>query len=140
MTVGAPFVGALADRIGPARIMMAAALSTALLCYPLFYLLVSYPTVGVLMIVQVILGILATAYFAPMPALMSAIFPVQVRTTGLSLGYNIAVTIFGGFAAFILTWLIATTDSKLSPSYYLLAIALMAMVSLNVARRTFQQR
>lgn len=140
MTVGAPFVGALADRIGPARIMTAAALSTALLCYPLFYLLVSYPTVGVLMFVQVILGILATAYFAPMPALMSAIFPVQVRTTGLSLGYNIAVTIFGGFAPFILTWLIATTDSKLSPSYYLLAIALMAMVSLNVARRTFQQR
>ncbi|HEY9273495.1 MFS transporter [Achromobacter sp.] len=140
MTVGAPFVGALADRIGPARIMTAAALLTAVLCYPLFYLLVSYPTVGVLMIVQVILGLLATLYFAPMPALMSAIFPVQVRTTGLSLGYNIAVTIFGGFAPFILTWLIATTDSKLSPSYYLLAMALMAMVSLNVARRTFQQR
>ncbi|MNR29135.1 Proline/betaine transporter [compost metagenome] len=140
MTVGSPFIGSLADRIGPARIMSVAAILTAVLCYPLFYLLVTHPTVAVLMFVQVVLGLLATFYFAPMPALMSAIFPVQVRTTGLSLGYNIAVTIFGGFAPFILTWLIATTDSKLSPSYYLFAIAVMAVVSLTTARRVFQQR
>lgn len=140
MSVGSPFIGSLADRIGPARIMTVAAILTAVLCYPLFYLLVTHPTVVVLMFVQVVLGLLATFYFAPMPALMSAIFPVQVRTTGLSLGYNIAVTIFGGFAPFILTWLIATTDSKLSPSYYLFAIAIMAIVSLTTARRVFQQR
>jgi MHS family proline/betaine transporter-like MFS transporter len=134
MTIGSPFIGMLADRIGPVRIMMGAALSTAVLGYPMFYLLVSHPTVPVLMFVQVVLGTLATVYFAPMPALMSAIFPVQVRTTGLSLGYNIAVTIFGGFAPFILTGLIASTGSKLSPSYYLCAIAILAVVSLSAAR------
>ncbi|PUA20865.1 MFS transporter [Glaciimonas sp. PCH181] len=140
MTVASPYVGSLADRKGPARVMTVAAVLTALLCYPLFALLVAHPTIAVLMFVQVILGALATLYFAPMPALMSAIFPVQVRTTGLSLGYNIAVTIFGGFAPFILTWLIATTGSKLSPSYYLLAIAIMALCSLIVAQRKFGQR
>lgn len=140
MTVGSPFVGAWADRIGPARIMTVTASLTAVLCYPLFFVLVSHPTVAVLMGVQVVLGLLATAYFAPMPALMSAIFPVQVRTTGLSLGYNIAVTIFGGFAPFILTWLIDSTGSRLSPSYYLFAIALMALVSLSMARGRFSQR
>lgn len=140
MTVASPYVGSLADRKGPARVMTVAAVLTALLCYPLFAVLVAHPTIAVLMFVQVILGALATLYFAPMPALMSAIFPVQIRTTGLSLGYNIAVTIFGGFAPFILTWLIATTGSKLSPSYYLLAIAVMSLCSLIVARRKFGQR
>ncbi|CAE6820898.1 MFS transporter [Paraburkholderia domus] len=140
MALASPYFGALADRKGPARVMTVAAALTAVLCYPLFSLVVNHPTVGTLMIVQVALGTLATAYFAPMPALMSAIFPVQVRTTGLSLGYNIAVTVFGGFAPFILTWLIASTGSKLSPSYYLLAIAGMALVSLTMARRKFGQR
>lgn len=140
MTVGSPFIGSLADRIGPARIMTVTAALTAVLCYPLFYVLVAHPTVAVLIGVQIVLGLLATAYFAPMPALMSAIFPVQVRTTGLSLGYNIAVTIFGGFAPFILTWLIDSTGSRLSPSYYLFAVALMALVSLSMARGRFSQR
>lgn len=65
---------------------------------------------------------------------------MQVRTTGLSLGYNIAVTIFGGFAPFILTWLIDSTGSRLSPSYYLMAVAVMALVSLSMARGRFSQR
>lgn len=140
MTFASPFVGTLADRVGPARIMTIAAILTAILCYPLFSLLVSSPTVGTLIFVQIILGSLATAYFAPMPSLMASIFPVQVRTTGLSLGYNIAVTIFGGFAPFILTWLVLTTGSKQAPSFYLLAIALMAIVSLTVARTRFRQK
>ena len=140
MTIASPYFGALADRKGPARVMTAAAVVTAVLCYPLFSFVVGHPSIAALMIVQVVLGTLATAYFAPMPALMSAIFPVQVRTTGLSLGYNIAVTIFGGFAPFILTWLIAATGSSLSPSYYLFAIAVMALVSLITATRKFGQR
>ena len=75
-----------------------------------------------------------------MPAIMSAMFPVQIRTTGLSLGYNIGVTVFGGFAPFILTFLISATGSLLVPGYYLVAIAVLSFVSITVSRRVFQQR
>jgi MHS family proline/betaine transporter-like MFS transporter len=34
-----------------------------------------------------------------------------VLSTGLSVAYNLAVTIFGGFASFFITWLIAATGS-----------------------------
>ena len=108
MAVGAPFVGNLADKVGPAKVMTWAAVGTLVVALPLFILLI--------------------------------IFPTQIRTTGMSLGYNISVTVFGGSAPFILTWLIATTGSLLAPSYYLFAIAAMSLASLIIARRVFSQR
>jgi MHS family proline/betaine transporter-like MFS transporter len=62
-------------------------------------------------------------------------FPVQTRTTGMSLAYNIAVTVFGGFGPFIIAWLISFTGSKAAPSYYLIFAALLSLASLVAARR-----
>lgn len=92
------------------------------------------------MVSELVLGVLATGYFAPLRALISAIFPVQVRTTGMSLGYNIGVTVFGGFAPFILTALIAATGSLLVPGFYLVSIAALSLVSVIVSRKVFAQR
>jgi MHS family proline/betaine transporter-like MFS transporter len=38
-----------------------------------------------------------------------------------------AYTIFGGTAPLVATWLISTTGSNLSPAFYLIAIALLAL-------------
>lgn len=140
MSVGSPFVGKLADAVGPARVMTWAATGTLVLGVPLFMLLNLSPTLMTMIGIELVLGVLATAYFAPLPALMSAMFPVQIRSTGLSLGYNIGVTVFGGFAPFILTFLISTTGSLLVPGYYLVAIAALSLGSLVVSRRVFKQR
>ncbi len=40
------------------------------------------------------------------------------------------MTIFGGFAPFIATWLIAQTGDPLSPSFYLVATAAMSAAAL----------
>ncbi|MBP2385539.1 hypothetical protein [Paeniglutamicibacter kerguelensis] len=125
--------------IGAARIMTFAAVGTLVTALPLFILLVNVSTIGTMIGIELVFGFLATAYFAPLPALRAAIFPPQIRTTGMSLGYNIAVTVFGGFAPFILTWLIAGTGSLLAPSFYLLAIAAVSLSSLVVVRRVYKQ-
>lgn len=140
MSIGAPFVGILADRFGPARLMTIAAVATALLGIPLFVVLVNSPTLPTIIGIELVLGILATLYFAPLPAVMSSMFSVQIRTTGLSLGYNVGVTVFGGFAPFILLFLIDTTGSLLVPGCYLAAIAALSFLSLLVARRRYSQR
>lgn len=140
MSVGSPFVGRLADRFGPAHVMTWAAIGTLVLAVPAFVLLVNVPTLPVILLIELVLGALATLYFAPLPAIMASIFPVQIRTTGLSLGYNIGVTVFGGFAPFILVALIASTGSLLVPGLYLAAIAAVSLVSVTVARRVFAQR
>jgi hypothetical protein len=38
----------------------------------------------------------------------------------LSLAYNLAVMIFGGFAPFFVTWLIEATGDPLAPAYYVM--------------------
>ena len=140
MSVGSPFIGMLADRVGPARVMTWAAAGTLVVGVPLFILLNQSPTLPTMIGIELVLGVLGAAYFAPLPAIMSAMFPVQIRTTGLSLGYNIGVTVFGGFAPFILTFLISATGSLLVPGYYLVAIAALSLGNILVARRVFQQR
>jgi MHS family proline/betaine transporter-like MFS transporter len=47
----------------------------------------------------------------------------------------LAVTIFGGFAPFIGTWLIEATGNPLAPSFYLMFGAAISIVALTAVRR-----
>ncbi len=132
--VFAPVFGHLSDRHGRVRIMLIAAVLLLLTVYPMFLCLVSRPTLGMLLGVEMLFGLLMTAYFAPVPAILSELFPTRTRTTGLSVSYNTSVTLFGGFAPFILTWLISVTHDKLSPSYYLLFAAAISIAALLATR------
>ena len=132
--IGVPFVGKLADRVGPLAIMLPTALVALVLSLPLFLILVSNPSVLVLTLVQVVLGIQMALYFGPLPALLSFMYPTRVRGTGLSISYNLGVTLFGGFAPIVLTWLIRESGSLLSPSYYFMAVAVVSILGLLVIR------
>lgn len=127
-----PVMGALSDRIGRIRIMLTTSILMGALIYPMFALLQSHPTIGWLLLLQGTAGIFKAAYSGPMPALMSEIFPTQVRSTGLSIGYSIGVTIFGGFAPTIVETFIHLTGDKLAPSYYVLIAAVLSGLSLIV--------
>lgn len=138
--VGSPFVGRLADRVGCGKVMLVAAVVGVLAVYPLFLWLVAVPTVATLTAVQVVLGLIMALYFGPMPALLSEMFPTAIRTTGMSIAYNVGVTVFGGFAPLVLAWLISATGSLTSPSIYYAAVAALSLVSVVVARRRYGVR
>jgi MHS family proline/betaine transporter-like MFS transporter len=138
--VGAPFIGKLADRVGCVKVMSVAAVTAMVVGWPLFKILVVFQTVLALTFVEVILGILMAVYFGPLPALLGQMFPTNIRSTGMSVGYNIGVTVFGGFAPLILTWLIARTGSLLAPSYYYVLVAMVSLVGLTMARTRHGQR
>src|ERR1700722_2612660 len=131
----APLVGRLSDRHGRTRIMLVSAVLLLVLIYPAFVYLVAHPSFGTLIVVQIVLGFLMTGYFGALPGLLSEIFPVQTRNTRMSLAYNIAVTIFGGFGPFIITWLIGATGSKVAPSFYMMFAAVVSLAALIAARR-----
>ena len=88
-----------------------------------------------MMLMMVWLGALKACYSGVLPALMSEIFPTETRASGLSISYNIAVTIFGGFAPLIITWLITATGDKLAPSYYLIGCAFASLIALLAIRK-----
>ena len=136
----APLVGSWTDRHGRTGIMLGAAVSFLILAYPVFHILELYPTFGTMIAVQIIFGVLLAAYAGAMPALLTELFPIQIRTTAMSLGYNISVTIFGGFAPFILTWLISASGNKLAPSFYLIFAALVSLMALLRAKVSLRIR
>ena len=135
-----PFMGALSDRIGRIPIMLTTSTLVALTIYPMFSWLQTHPTFGWLLVTQGLSGIFKAGYSGPMPALLAELFPTRTRSTGLSLGYSLGVTLFGGFAPFIVTWLIGATHDKLAPAYYVLLAALLSSLSLLVVGWTRRQR
>lgn len=128
-TLAAPVVGALSDRVGRLRTMFGALLLVGTTTWPLFVLLNRFPTVATLLAVQTAVGLLITASVTPVPALLADIFPTGIRGTGLALSYNFSVTLFGGFAPLIVTWLILATRNNLAPSFYVMATATLSIAA-----------
>jgi len=130
LMIFSPVFGMLSDQFGRGRCMLFALALVTLSTWPLFAVLVAYPSVQTLLIIQAIVGILLAAVLAPMPALLAELFPIGTRGSGLAISYNVSVTIFGGFAPLIVTWLIGATGNKMSPSFYVLATALVSLLAL----------
>src|SRR5215470_528410 len=64
---------------------------------------------GRLFVAQIVFAILIATFTGPAPAALAELYPTNVRSTGIWIAYNFDVTIFGGFAPFIATWLIVFT-------------------------------
>ena len=126
-TVVVPFVGIWVDKVGQIRVMTAAAILFIATSYPAFILLDAHASLYVLMAMVCWIGFLKSLFSGALPSLMAKIFPVTTRVSGMSLAYNIAVPIFGGFAPFFAQSLVDLTGSKLSPSYYMIATALLSL-------------
>jgi MFS transporter, MHS family, proline/betaine transporter len=110
-----------------------------LLCFapiPLYAWLRQAPSLQRLCITQLALAVPMSAYLAALSAFLADLFPVSNRSTGISLGYNLSVMIFGGFAPFIITWLIAATASPAIPAYYLAAAAATSLIAIAYAWRS----
>ena len=114
-----PLIGHLADRVGPARVMTWAAVAAIVLAWPLFKLMVDHPSTLTLVLVVSVLGVIMAFAFGPLPALMSSLFPAEIRATGMSLSYNLGVTLLGGIAPLVLTWLISTNRLARRPELLL---------------------
>jgi MFS transporter, MHS family, proline/betaine transporter len=130
-----PLVGALSDKLGRLPIATVATIAILITAYPLFARLAAAPTIESLLCVEAILGVFVAAYAGAIPALMSELFPTRVRTTAVSTSYSVTVAIFGGFAPFIIAWLIDVTGSNLAPSYYLMFAAAVSLLALGAAYR-----
>ncbi|MBN8959324.1 MAG: MFS transporter [Rhizobiales bacterium] len=130
-----PFMGALSDRIGRKPLLMASCVGYALLGYPLF-VMASSGDVTKAFIAQLLMVVMLAPYAGACPAAYSELFPTRVRYTALSIGYNTAVAIFGGFAPFIATFLIRETGNPLSPSFYVIAAAVITFIVLTRIKET----
>ncbi|MFN4176702.1 MFS transporter [Phenylobacterium sp.] len=129
-----PLAGLMADRWGRGPMVVSAA-GFALLSIPLFLMLVSLQSFAGLVAVAVVAGGLLGLYNGAAPHALCALFPTSVRYTALSVGYNGAVMIFGGFAPFISTLLVRESGLAIAPSFYVTACAVATLGVLLAMRR-----
>lgn len=121
-------LAALSDRIGRKPLLVGGAIAFAVLAYPLFLLLNSGSTAAA-MIAHA--GLAAIESVVISVAVVTAVeqFTTRVRYSGMSVGYNVCVALFGGTTPYVMTWLIDTTANPLAPAC---AVTLAAVVSLGV--------
>lgn len=136
MVIACPLVGTLSDRIGVRKPMLAGALITAVVAYPLFWLLARHPDRFTLIAVQMTISLLLACYAACASNVLAGIFPVQFRATGVGFSYATGVTIFGGLTPLLATSLIDVTGDKLVVGYYLAAAALISCIPGALSART----
>jgi MFS transporter, MHS family, proline/betaine transporter len=133
-----PFTAVLSDRIGRKPLLIASSALIALLTYPLF-LLASTQVLVFIVLAQVLFGVIISLFSGPGPAALVEMFPTNVRYSALGVSYNIAVAAFGGTAPFIATYLISRTGSNFSPSYYLIAAAVVTLVVVSTMKETYRE-
>jgi len=129
-----PMVGHWSDKVGRTRIMLGAGSLFFVTIYPAFMFMNAHPSLLTLLAAVIWVAVLKAIYFAPIPALMSDLFPVRTRTTGMAVGYNLGTTIFGGFTPLAVASLIAVTGNNLAPGFYLMLAAIISLFTLLWAR------
>lgn len=123
--------GALSDRVGRRPMLIGITLCYIVLTYPLFTAMNFSPTAAVLS--QIVLGLIEAAYLSVVFATYCELFPANVRTSGINLGFNIAAVVAGGSSPYIATWLIAHTGSATSPAWILVVASTISfLVSLGL--------
>jgi MHS family proline/betaine transporter-like MFS transporter len=140
MMVLVPVVGHLSDKYGRTRIMLITGVIFFLTVYPAFMFMNAHPSLPTLLAAVIWVALLKATYFAPIPALMSELFPTATRTTGMAFGYNIGTTVFGGFTPLAVASLIALTHNNLAPGLYLMIAAVVSLFTLVWARKRLDVR
>jgi MFS transporter, MHS family, proline/betaine transporter len=136
LVAAVPAAGALSDRIGRKPLLLASCAAFVLLPYPLFAMLLSNPSLPTVIGVQVLFALAIALFSGPGPAAIAELFPTHMRSTWMSIGYSLAVALFGGFAPYVATWLIARTGSPLAPTLYVMGAAVVSAITIATHKET----
>ncbi len=132
-----PIAGAISDRVGRTTHMITIGVLILLTVFPAFLVMTQNPTPLVIISAVLLLATLKALYYGPLAALMAELLPAETRATGLGLGYNIGVTLFGGMGPAIMTSLATIAFiGDLAPGYYLTLVCVVSLVSLVTIRKT----
>jgi MFS transporter, MHS family, proline/betaine transporter len=135
MVIVVPIAGAVSDRYPRKPLLLVSLIGYFLSLYPLYAWLVASPSIGKLLVCQVVIGLFSAFFLGVYCTTLVELFPIRVRSTALAIVNNVAVLIFGGFAQFFVTWLIALTGSSLAPIFYAMIGVGLGLISV-IAMRT----
>ena len=98
-----PLVGALSDRIGRRRILIAFGVLGTLCTWPILSSLQGATPVQAFWLILAAL-VIVSGYTAINAVVKAELFPVEVRALGVGLPYALTVALFGGTAEYVALW------------------------------------
>ena len=128
---------ALSDRVGRRPVYLAGAVLLGLWAFPLFWL-VNTKSAVLITIALAIGQLFLSMMYGPQAALFSEMFSARVRYSGASIGYQGASVFAGGLAPIIMVWLLETTGTSLSVSFYVFAMAVITFLSVYLITETYE--
>ncbi|WP_235833260.1 MFS transporter [Glaciibacter flavus] len=129
-----PLFGALANRIGSAKVVLWGAVGTLVITFPLYFLL-QFATFPILVGTMIVGGILPTMSWAALGGLMADLFPDHFRYSALSFSYAIAATVSGFIPLITVSIGQATGYAWWHPGIVLAVLSAITLVSALAAER-----
>ncbi|MET9250849.1 MFS transporter [Nonomuraea sp. NPDC003709] len=131
-TLGIAWMG---DKFGGRKVAIWFLIATAVLAVPQFAVLGTHSTFLIFLMLGV-MRLATSGTYGPMAAILSEMFPPQVRYTGISLAYQGAGAIFGGLSPLAATALVGAYGGAAWPAVALLvAMCALSVLCLAVAPR-----
>ncbi|MFK0177320.1 glycine betaine/L-proline transporter ProP [Streptomyces xanthochromogenes] len=128
-------VGRSSDRYGRRPLFLWGGIAMVVLAVPVFQLIrqggIVLPAIGC-----VVLGLLLVCFAGTSAATLPALFPTHLRYGGLSLAFNLSVSLFGGTTPLVASALVNATGNELVPAYYLMVAGVIGVISALFLRET----
>jgi MFS transporter, MHS family, proline/betaine transporter len=105
--------------------------------YPVFTLL-DDATAAATIAGQLILMVCVLLYLGPWASAISELLPTATRYTGMAIGFQLSMAIFGGTAPLLATLLIKPTGDNLAPAFYLIGASLLILLVLAGLPETYR--
>ncbi|ORJ25958.1 MFS transporter [Rouxiella badensis] len=121
--------GWMADRFGRKVTIIAPRLLLLLLLLPGLEIINTWRSDAVFFSVITVLAALQCISGSGVLVVLCENFPKAIRSTGFSIAYAFGITLFGGTAQIVFSWLIKLTNNPVSPGYYLIAANILCLVS-----------
>jgi len=140
LLVGSPFAGRLADRMRRRKTLLYVASIVSLgAILPAFHAIQVWPSIyTVMLVVSVLIGAVTLSTPVAFVLILEAFRP-EVRATSLGIIYALGVTIFGGFAQFIVSGLWRMSGSFYAPAWYVLACGMVSLAGIVLFKETAAQ-
>jgi metabolite-proton symporter len=121
-----PWASGLSDRHGRARVLLAGSVGLTVVALGLFAL-VNTRSPALIVTALVAAGVFLGITYGPLAALMSELFPANVRYSGASLAYQIGAVVGGGIAPTVAAGLFRSWGSSLPITAYLAAVCVFSL-------------
>jgi MFS family permease len=126
--------GALSDRIGRLKIMMAGNLIAAITYLPIYHAMVrstpdpKHPNLVMLTLLVFVQVLYVTMVYGPIAAFLIESFPAKIRYTSFSLPYHLGNGWFGGTLPLLAGVVVAETHNNFAGLYWPIGVALLTFL------------